>query len=221
MTKKKKAIKKLKIVSKMLICLPFVRCVILNGSLASGNFKESSDIDLLIVAKSGRIFTARFFTVGLVKILGLKRQRNSSKKYAGKFCLNYFLTEDYLEIPQDRGEQIDKYCAKNYSSSKFMAGDRHLFNKFILANKKLFCRYSYWNNCSMAAECKKNKKGIKNYFQILGEQAISGNLGNQLEQILKKIQLKTIKSDYRTRLHPDLIVCNDSELRFHPPKEKK
>jgi len=44
------------------------------------------------------------------------------------------------------------------------------------------------------------------------------NKNNWLESILKKYQIKKIESDPRTKKYPALIVYNDKELRFHPPK---
>ena len=129
-------------IGRLISHLPFVRCVILNGSLAQGKSKESSDIDLLIIAKDGRIFTARFFINIFALLIGIKRLKDESKSHAGKFCFNYFLTENHLEIPTGRGEKIDKYCAENYSASEFVAGHKNLFNQFIRTNMELFERYS-------------------------------------------------------------------------------
>jgi len=216
----KKRLSKTKKISHILARLPFARCIILNGSLAQGKSQKSSDIDILIIARTGRIFTTRFFVILFATIFRIKRSKSDLKSHAGKFCFNYFLTEDFLKIPTGRGEKTDQYCAENYSASKFIAGDRALFEEFLRANEELFEKYNY---CSELSPCHpelvsgssiiKAVTGSRNKFEM----TVNG-LGNWLEQRVKSYQIKKIESDPRTKKYPDLIVYNDKELRFHPPK---
>ena len=208
---------KARFISRAIACLPFVRCVILNGSLASGEHKKSSDIDILIIAEDERIFTARFFVNILAIILGIKRSSDRGKPHAGKFCFNYFLTASFLKIPTGRGTEMDRYCAQNYSKSQFIAGDIELFKKFMRTNKKLFEKY----NCKIT----NNKSQISNKilnskFQILN--SVKGGLEyfltDRFEILVKNYQVRRIESDPRTKKYPSLIVYNDRELRFHPPR---
>jgi hypothetical protein len=54
--------------------IPFVDVVFGGGSLALGNVNENSDFDVLILAKSGRIFSARFFqSLLLVCLVGAEK----------------------------------------------------------------------------------------------------------------------------------------------------
>jgi len=209
----------------LIYTMPFIKTIILNGSFSSGNPKKSSDIDILIIAKSGRIFTVRFLSNLIVALLGLKRPKNSLSSHAGKFCLNYFLTEKFLKIPIGRGDQIDQYCAQNYSQSTLIIGEQKIFDKFLNANKELF----------LLAKPKREEKEyhdwLFSYFPIthsrfcriakeVSEAILNDWLGDKIEKILKKLQIRLIERDYQTiEKHPDLIVYNDRELRFHPPKK--
>lgn len=213
----KKRLSKTRFIGRMLARLPFVECVILNGSLAQDKSKKSSDIDILIIAKDGRIFTSRFFINTFALLFGIKRSKDGSKSHAGKFCFNYFLTESYLKVPTGRGEKIDQYCAENYSSSKFIAGDGVLFLKFLKTNKKLFEFYGY-KILNPKSEIKNKSKIINSKFKIL-QQFRELLLGDWFEQKVRSYQIKRIESDPRTKKYPDLIVHNDKELRFHPPKQ--
>ena len=206
-------LKKTKILSQVLACFPFVRCVILNGSLAQNKSKQSSDIDLLIITKTKRIFSARFFIVLFSSIIGIKRSRDTDHDHSGKYCFNYFLIEDYLQIPTGRGEKIDQYCADNYSHSLFLAGSPEIFNKFFEANTKLFQKYGYKSQ-KIEIKSSRGNRCLVSLFQ----QFIELFFGNWFEDSVKKYQIKRIKNDPITRLYPDLIVYNDCELRFHPPK---
>jgi predicted nucleotidyltransferase len=212
----KRALKKTMLIGSLLSTMPFVRCVLLNGSLADGSFSTTSDIDLLMIARSGRIFTARFFAVGLISILGLKRSRDESKSHAGKFCLNYFLTDQYLNIVHNRSEKMNRYCAQNYSQSICVAGDRNIFVKFLKVNEKWWKKYKIklqMTNYKLQTKYKKSK------FQTFSELLLTNKFGDLVEAILKKWQIGSIEKDPRTKKYPDLIVYNDRELRFHPPKK--
>ena len=216
-------------IGKVIARLPFVRCVVLNGSLASGGHKESSDIDILIIAKAGRIFSARLFVNAFASIFRIKRSKNDSVGHAGKFCFNYFLTQDFLVIPTGRGENMDRYCAKNYSTSQFIAGDVKLYEKFMNTNRSLFERF----NCHpVLPQCHprldRGSKKLLYRFRISSLQSgiTRGALGmmqlcgDQFESWAKSYQIKKIESDPRTKKYPNLIVYNDRELRFHPPKSE-
>jgi hypothetical protein len=69
---------------------PFVRGVFASGSMAKGYMEEASDIDFFIITSRGRLWIARTLLV-LYKRLFL----SNSHKY---FCVNYFVTEDHVEI---------------------------------------------------------------------------------------------------------------------------
>lgn len=211
--------------------VPFVRCVILNGSLTGKNHKSSSDIDILIIAKKGHVFTARFFIVFFATIFRIKRPKDKFqisdnqcgdsvivKPHAGKFCFNYFLTEDFLKIPTGRGDKIDRYCADNYSKSKYIAGEIKLYKRFMTENKLLFQKYGFEIRNSKLEI--RNKSIIHNSKFIILQKFSEFLFGSWFERWTKKFQTNNIESDPRTKKYPELIVFNDKELRFHPPKRK-
>ena len=69
--------------------LPFIEKVYLAGSLALGNVHENSDFDVIIVAKPGRLYTARFFCLLLFNIFDWRR---TLKNPRDGFCFNHFNT---------------------------------------------------------------------------------------------------------------------------------
>ena len=214
-------LRNLKIMAKLLQLVPFIRCIILNGSMAESKIKKSSDIDLLIIAKRGRIFTCRAAVLFWAYISGLKRSSDRNKNHAGQFCLNYFLTDNFLTIPHNRGEKMDRYCAENYSKSKLIWGDEKIFNKYMSVNAEWMNKY--------LGKITNHKSQITNKYQISNiklfiwiarakEYILSKRFGNWVERVLKNIQVKKINQDPRVKKYPQLIVINDKELRFHPPK---
>ena len=262
-------LRNLRLMVKLLCFAPFVRCVILNGSMAGDLLchlkpaemagegsqyldgeilrrkapqndrknwiiKPSSDIDILIIAKSGRIYTCRAAVLFWAGLSGLKRSSRSEKTHAGRFCFNYFLTENFLEIPHNRGEKVDKYCAENYSKSVLLWGDQKLFERFMSINLKWMRKYINvtkrpQNYFTERAQKKENSQFVfsrnlyirsRKELQKIIEIILSKRFGNWLEYTLRNIQIKRIKKDPASKKYPKFIVFNDRELRFHHPKTK-
>jgi len=197
-------------IGRILSIFPFVRCVILNGSLARGESTAKSDIDLLIIAKPRHVFTTRFFAMAFMQFFGLKRAKFDSGATAGKYCLNYFLTENNLKIYCVKGRE--EFCAKNYSASKFLSGDYNVFVQFMEANKDLFQKFG------QPLLVFQPKPYSHPFLQKVGEWKLTVLFGAKLESWAKHYQIRKIESDPRTQKFKNEIHYSDSELRFHPPK---
>jgi len=76
-------------------CVPFLRGSFVCNSYAMGTFDEKSDIDLFVVTKRNRLYTARLFMNLLFRIFGI---RTYGDDVAGKFCLSFFADEDNLNF---------------------------------------------------------------------------------------------------------------------------
>jgi hypothetical protein len=68
--------------------LPFVRMVAVTGALAVGNATRGADIDLLVVAACGRVWTARAATIAVARM---------AAREGHELCPNYVLAEHRLE----------------------------------------------------------------------------------------------------------------------------
>lgn len=77
-------------VSRFIAKFPFVRGVMLSGSLSKGYMEEESDIDYFIVTRPGRLWIARTTLVLYKKIFLLNSHKN--------FCVNYFIDTDHMVI---------------------------------------------------------------------------------------------------------------------------
>ena len=71
---------------------PFVKSVMLSGSISKDFMEEGGDIDYFIVTKPGRLWLARTMLIGFKKIFLLNSYKN--------FCVNYFIDTDHLEIEE-------------------------------------------------------------------------------------------------------------------------
>jgi hypothetical protein len=70
--------------------------VAVTGSLAMENATDKSDIDLMIVTKSGTLWTTRLLSYFLLKLLNFKVRKPFDKNEKDKLCLNVWLDESSL-----------------------------------------------------------------------------------------------------------------------------
>ncbi len=114
--------------AKALALLPGVKTILLSGSLVQNKAGKDSDIDIFIIAKEGQIWTACFMIKVVLRIFN--RLANSEKNHAGKICPNHFITDNSLVIKEQ-----DAYAADLFSRVEFLAGDKCIFQNFVLENE--------------------------------------------------------------------------------------
>jgi len=201
-----KRLKKAKLLALLLQAIPFVRMIGLTGSLAQGKCHKDSDIDFFIVTKAGRIWTCRFLTVLVLKIIG---QYRSEKNSSGKICPNRWQTEDSLEIfPHNF------YHAHDYSQMLLLFDQGESYQKFIAANQ--------WFNNFVSADLKfqtmplLRKQPLLSLFRRIGERLLERTVGDWLEERLREYQRKRIFWDKRSYQKKARIIVSDTRLCFHP-----
>lgn len=190
--------------------LPFAEFALGAGSLATGNVHGNSDFDVIIGAKMGRIFTARFFAVLTFGALGWRRKKTMSHREAAsdKVCLNHFVTESSfrLRLPHNI------YWQTLYRCLVPIYGASLAIQKFFDANsgwagEKILCR----------EDLRHIGRGPSLLKRVL-ERLLGGRAGDVLESFLRRAQVRLIEQSvkgavghYKPRLRYD-----DEELEFHP-----
>jgi predicted nucleotidyltransferase len=81
--------------SRLIGRFPFVRAVMLSGSISKGRIAEDGDIDYFVITEPGRLWFARTLLIAFKKIFLLNSHRD--------FCVNYFVDSDHLTI-EDRNQ---------------------------------------------------------------------------------------------------------------------
>lgn len=81
-----------RIISKWISIFPFVRAVLLSGSISKGFMDEHSDIDYFIITEPRRLWIVRTAMAFARRIFFLNSRR--------LFCTNYFIDCDHLEISE-------------------------------------------------------------------------------------------------------------------------
>jgi hypothetical protein len=193
---------------KFLSLAPYLRGVFASGSMALNNTDDKSDFDVLIITRSGRLYTCRFFLWLITSILGVRRKKDE-RIAPDKLCFNHYITEDGLHIPH---ESI--FNAQTYINLKPMLIDMELRNKFY-SNNLWIRNYMY---DFKPGPFPKNSSGfvLFKFFAGILELVFNSFLGDVLEGRLKKIQQRKIKENPVTYQGGGRIVYNDRELEFHP-----
>jgi hypothetical protein len=81
--------------TKILSRLPNIKAIFLCNNLAYRNASPESDIDFFIIAKKGRIFSAKFFASSLLKLAGRRPNKKNAKN---KICLSFWIDESRTRL---------------------------------------------------------------------------------------------------------------------------
>jgi len=165
--------------SRRIARFPFVRAVALSGSLSKNYMDNESDIDYFIITAPGRMWVARTFLVLYKKVFLL-----NSRKH---FCVNYFLTEDALEVPD-----------KNIFTATEVS---FLIPTYNYALYRKFRKANAWSGEYLPNfPVRQNEHTIaeeKNYFKAFCEKLLSGSAGEKLDNYFFRLTLKFWKKKFR------------------------
>ena len=203
-------LRRAKLAAKVLRFVPFLRMAGLNGSLVRGEENVSSDIDFLIIAKRGRLYTARFFAIILVHLTGYRRYAD---KVAGRICLNCYLSDDNPDISPKNSKSRQKVA----NSNKYLiplVGCRFQTERFFKANR-WFVKYKVSGE-KYSKELRETE--FANYpllFIRLIDWFFESSIGDFIEKWLMKYQQKRI---LRGKDGFDELIATKNEIRLHPRK---
>jgi predicted nucleotidyltransferase len=195
--------------------IPYIRLILVSGSMAIGNISSRSDWDLLIVTSRGRIWIARAFISIFTELLGWRR-KDEINTYK-KFCLNHFITESSLLI-----NLPSIYNAQVYAHLVPIYGDLNLYKEFQRQNSSWIKSYL----ANYPIEYIPMKRYIRSHkaFEVL-RKAIEGilntRLGDLLEIWLGGMQAKKISSNPKTSAPGGRVRYSDMALEFHPESKER
>lgn len=193
--------------------IPFVELALAAGSMAMGNVKEQSDFDVIVGARQGRIFTARFFTVLIFGLLGWRRKKlNHKEEAADKICLNHFVTAKAYRLSGPH----DAYWKKLYQNLVPLFGAREAINRFFSANG------DWMGAPRIFIDDLRRDRSVAAWPRVAVEKILSGWLGNCLESFLRRAQISRIERGLRNDPpgHNPRIIYGDDELEFHPDTKR-
>ena len=80
-------------IGRFLFRFPYVRGIAISGSLSKNFADENSDFDFFIITKANRLWIAR-------TIMHLFKKFTYLRKHQHRYCMNYYLDEEALEIQE-------------------------------------------------------------------------------------------------------------------------
>lgn len=177
--------------------LPFIKAVALSGSEAISNSREDSDIDLLILANTNRIWLARLCATLYFQILGMRRH---GKFISNRFCLNHYA---------QHGKRLDNY-RNLYTAVEYVSLIPFFGGKAILEFQQ---NNLDWINEYLCQPFFASYETIEaSVFKKILDFIFSGWFGDILENLCKFLQLKKIK------IQEGILILED-ELSFHPGRK--
>ncbi len=129
-------------VGNMLKYFPTVQMVAVTGALSMNNADEESDIDLMIVTKSGTLWMTRGVVWVLLKSLGISLRTPGDKNEKDKICLNIWLDE--IDLAWIRKER-NIFSAHEIAQVAPLVNKNETYEKFLFRNSWI---KDYWPNAA-------------------------------------------------------------------------
>jgi hypothetical protein len=195
---------------KLFSLLPFVRAIFVCNNLGYSNSSEKSDVDIFVVTDNKKIWSCRFFLVGLATIFGF---RPNSQTIKDKICLSFFVDSNFLNLSED-AEPDDIHF--HYWINQFVPiyDPQNFYQSFFQANKwtekYLPNRIKYTTTDRRVIQLNYFLKPLKNFFEILFSLSL-------FEKILRWWQLRIMPKKIRELANQSTdVIINDRQLKFHP-----
>ena len=202
-------------VVRLLAPLPFVRMIGVTGSLALGHTRPASDLDLFIIVRRGRIWTARLWLLLVTQLMG-RRRKHWNEEAPDKICLNHYIVDSSLTMA---AEIRNLYTAVLYTQAIPLTG-LSMYRRWIAANGQWMRRWLMYPAAPILAW----RQAVKTprlawLMQRWAESLLLEPIGGGLEWVAEKVQRRTML------LHADpgragRVVVSDTELAFHPDSKE-
>ncbi len=190
--------------------VPFLKAILVSGSMAMNNADEKSDFDILVVTQSGRMYTCRIF-LSLIASLFRARRRRYDLVAPDKFCFNHYITDQQLNIPFE-----SLYNAQSYINLRPIYVRDSVFEEFYRENI-WFNKYAYNFQPSLVYERRSVKLSkVLLILARIGEIILSTPIGTFIEHRFRSYQQGRIRGNAVTYAPGGRTLFDDVQLEFHP-----
>ncbi len=186
--------------------VPFIDLVMVAGSMATGEVRSSSDFDIIVGVRRGRMFTARFLLIIALDLFGWRRKNlDHGEASADTLCLNHFVTHTRYRLQEPHGA----YWKELYQSLVPIYGELSTVQTFYDANVP-------WMGERVYGDDLRHKYKNASIIKIFLEKMLLGKVGDWLEKRLSAAQIRRIN----TKLLPHVgykprLIISDDELELH------
>ena len=197
--------------------VPFIKMVGICNTLAINNASKDSDIDLFIVAKTGRLHFVRFLTTALFGLLGVRRH---GQKIARRFCLSFFVDETALNLEKIQDSANDIYLPYWILTMRPIYGSK-TYVKFVYENAWI-CKY-FGRNFLETVPLRRDfwKDNFLSFFARLKEWLWRGKMGDFVEKKLGALQMDRHQKNLPHLGAESSVVVSDHMLKFHNIDRRK
>lgn len=203
---------------RLLAWLPFVRMIGGSGSLAMYNTEPASDLDLFIVVKKNRIWTARLFLLIVSQFSG-RRRKYWDEVAPDKVCLNHYVTDESLLMSSD---VRNLYTAQLYTKLVPLMGIE-MYKKWMEANEPWIRQWIMYPDAPILP----SRLYLRVYAGLVRGQKMAESFlmefpGDVIERVAEITQSWAIKKHDQWRrsasnlVQHDRVVISNTELAFHP-----
>ena len=180
---------------------PFIRGILLSGSISKGFMEEDSDIDYFVITHPNRVWFSRLILMLFKKLFLLNSKKN--------FCINYFVDSENLKI-----EEKNIFTATEIVTLIPTFG-RNIYDEFY---EKNFWIKQFYPNFPKRETLKilDGKNGIVKTFL---EKLLGRKLGDKLDDFSMSLFNKFYKTKYKKFDHEDFKLAFKSskkESKHHP-----
>lgn len=196
-----KRIKTARRVSGFISRFPFIRGILLSGSISKGFMEEDSDIDYFVITHPNRVWFSRLMLMIFKKLFLF-----NSKKI---FCINYFVDSEKLEI-----EEKNIFTATEIVTLLPTYGKK-LYDEFY--EKNYWVKEFYPNYPKRETDKVIDRKDgiVKNFL----EKILSKNIGDKIDDFAMAVFDKFNKSKYKNYDMEEFKIAFKSskkESKHHP-----
>ncbi len=160
---------------------PFVRSVMISGSLSKGFMSPTGDYDYFVITSPGRLWVARFFLTAFKRIFLFNRHK--------RFCVNYLISEDCLEIAEK-----NLFTATELATLIPVYGNNY---RHLLYKSNLWARTYLPNQFRNLPPCTEVQIS---FGKRLLEGLFNGNAGDRLDRYSQRLFWKKWVLKYRPAL---------------------
>lgn len=194
--------------------VPFVKMISVCNNLAFSAVDEKSDIDLFVIAKTGRLFLVRTFVTAIFQILAVRRH---GMKISGRFCLSFFVDESAVNLEKIALKK-DIYLAY-WCRSMVPLIDDEFSDSFIRKNSWAndYFEENLVLDTSRILKIGKTKRLLNRIFSWI----FNGKFGDFCEQKLMNWQLKRAKEKSLSASGEASLIINEHMLKFHNVDRRK
>lgn len=185
---------------------PFVRSVLISGSLSKNAMAPTSDIDFFIITHPGRLWIARTLLILFKRVFLF-----NSHRY---FCVNYFIDTDHLAI-----REHNRFTATEMVTLCPLDG-LHWYDALQKANEWAWKMLPNFPPHAVKTASVRPDGLLKRLL----EKSLSGSVGEWLDQQWMQMSLRFWKRKFRDlsdETFRRVVRCSRHEAKLHPMQYQK